>query len=356
MAALEGTTPEELRVRCAGVFAEPLRDPRLPPAETILTAVWEGHEYAVRVLDNGFEHAGQFFGSLHNVTRVITDGEIHDGFVFFRLVESTTGCDARSQPSRDPRLPPPGSILTRIHRGTQHRVLVLDAGFEYQGQSYGSLSRIARTITGTAWNGFVFFDLAVRKAPRSTGGPPDWTVGAVDDAQRVGGHDALNVVRVANTHSTADDGQNRLADAHPSLDATRPRPARDPRLPPPGAVLTRIHGDVAHAVHITETGFEYEGRRYRSLSGIARAITGTNWNGYLFFGLTVPRPPPAKTDSPDDSPAQDTAPWTDATTSRASAWDRGLEGLDSAADFEDALVLGFGGGAAAPAYAPATVV
>jgi hypothetical protein len=60
-------------------------------------------------------------------------------------------------PARDPRLPAPGTILTRVHGKTEHRVTVLDDGFEYKGKPYPSLSRIAREITGTSWNGYLFF-------------------------------------------------------------------------------------------------------------------------------------------------------------------------------------------------------
>jgi hypothetical protein len=59
--------------------------------------------------------------------------------------------------------------------------------------------------------------------------------------------------------------------------------ARDPRLPAVGTVLTRTHGTTEHSVTILDDGFEYCGERYRSLSKIARVITGTPWNGYLFF-------------------------------------------------------------------------
>jgi hypothetical protein len=62
-----------------------------------------------------------------------------------------------SPPLRDPRLPAPGTVLTRPHGGVDHRVTVVADGFEYQGERYGSLSAIARRITGTAWNGFLFF-------------------------------------------------------------------------------------------------------------------------------------------------------------------------------------------------------
>ncbi len=58
---------------------------------------------------------------------------------------------------RDPRLPPPGSVLQRWYQGRCIRVQVLEDGFEYNGKRYGSLSAIAHQVTGTRWNGFVFF-------------------------------------------------------------------------------------------------------------------------------------------------------------------------------------------------------
>jgi len=57
-----------------------------------------------------------------------------------------------------PRLRP-GTALTRTWQGRAHTVLVLDQGFEYQGQEYKSLSEIARAITGTRWSGPAFFGL-----------------------------------------------------------------------------------------------------------------------------------------------------------------------------------------------------
>jgi hypothetical protein len=59
--------------------------------------------------------------------------------------------------------------------------------------------------------------------------------------------------------------------------------ARDPRLPSDGTVVRRVHGTAEHSVTVLDDGFEYRGERYRSLSKIARVITGTPWNGYLFF-------------------------------------------------------------------------
>ena len=63
---------------------------------------------------------------------------------------------------------------------------------------------------------------------------------------------------------------------------------RDERLPPEGYILTREHGGETHEVEVLEDGFEYEGRPYRTLSEVARAITGAKWNGYTFFGLKGP--------------------------------------------------------------------
>jgi hypothetical protein len=60
---------------------------------------------------------------------------------------------------------------------------------------------------------------------------------------------------------------------------------RDPRLPPSGTMLTRMYKGHAHKVTVLEDGFEYLGEKHNSLSIIAGLITGTNWNGYLFWGL-----------------------------------------------------------------------
>lgn len=59
----------------------------------------------------------------------------------------------------------------------------------------------------------------------------------------------------------------------------------DARLIKPGTRLIREWQGKTHTVTATNDGFEYRGRRYRSLSVIAREITGTRWSGPLFFGL-----------------------------------------------------------------------
>ncbi len=56
-----------------------------------------------------------------------------------------------------------------------------------------------------------------------------------------------------------------------------------------GTRLVREYQGVQHTVTVLADGFEYEGRPYRSLSAIARHITGTRWNGWSFFGLKSQR-------------------------------------------------------------------
>jgi hypothetical protein len=53
----------------------------------------------------------------------------------------------------------------------------------------------------------------------------------------------------------------------------------------PGTQLIRSWQGKTHTVTIQESGYQYDSRRYRSLSEIARHITGTQWSGPLFFGL-----------------------------------------------------------------------
>jgi hypothetical protein len=64
-----------------------------------------------------------------------------------------------SQSARDARLPAPGTLLQRTYRHRTIEVRVLDKGFEYNGKTYSSLSAIAQHVTGTRWNGFLFFGL-----------------------------------------------------------------------------------------------------------------------------------------------------------------------------------------------------
>ncbi|HWK65793.1 MAG TPA: DUF2924 domain-containing protein [Rhizobiaceae bacterium] len=59
----------------------------------------------------------------------------------------------------------------------------------------------------------------------------------------------------------------------------------DPRNPVIGTKLVREWDGVEHVITVLKDGFDWQGRRYKSLSAVARDITGTRWNGYRFFGL-----------------------------------------------------------------------
>jgi hypothetical protein len=59
----------------------------------------------------------------------------------------------------------------------------------------------------------------------------------------------------------------------------------DKRLPPPGSVITRKYKGLVVQVKVLTNGFEYAGEVYRTLSAVAKAITGSHCNGYLFFRL-----------------------------------------------------------------------
>ncbi len=95
------------------------------------------------------------------------------------------------------------------------------------------------------------------------------------------GEDAWN--RATSRRQRAYDAEPAVA-AKPELKVTR---IRDRRPMSPGTVLTRTyHGHEIRVVAL-EDGFEYDGQVFTSLSAVAKAVTGTKWNGRLFFGLTT---------------------------------------------------------------------
>jgi hypothetical protein len=87
------------------------------------------------------------------------------------------------------------------------------------------------------------------------------------------------------------------APAVPSQTST-PEPApslpmpRDDRLPRPGTILTRRYKGRTLQVEVLEHGWAYDGQVYRSLSAVAKAITGSHCSGHFFFGLTQKGPKP----------------------------------------------------------------
>ncbi len=98
----------------------------------------------------------------------------------------------------------------------------------------------------------------------------------------------------------SDRAKSRLAELMATIDLPiaaaappprpRPTPAAKPattNTPIPGTVLVREWRDQRIEVHVTDAGFIWNSTTFSSLSAVARAITGSAWNGRLFFGLTT---------------------------------------------------------------------
>jgi Protein of unknown function (DUF2924) len=81
--------------------------------------------------------------------------------------------------------------------------------------------------------------------------------------------------------------RKRLQALGEELDGGNPvkRRTRLDDRPVAGTRLIREWQGIEHCVTVLSEGYEYQGRPYKSLSAVARAITGTRWNGWIFFGL-----------------------------------------------------------------------
>ncbi|MEZ5985639.1 MAG: DUF2924 domain-containing protein [Hyphomonas sp.] len=86
----------------------------------------------------------------------------------------------------------------------------------------------------------------------------------------------------------SDATRERLGDLGDRLDGGNPRKrrVRVDKRPVAGTQLIRDWRGEEHVVTVRLEGFEWRGQIYKSLTSVARAITGTKWNGWIFFGLT----------------------------------------------------------------------
>ncbi len=81
---------------------------------------------------------------------------------------------------------------------------------------------------------------------------------------------------VNNTNIRPDNGNGQIG---------KNKSNRDRRLPIPGTLITKEYKGKKYELKILEKGFEYNNKTYKSLSAIAKEVTGAHWNGYLFFNL-----------------------------------------------------------------------
>lgn len=105
-------------------------------------------------------------------------------------------------------------------------------------------------------------------------------------------HGGLSALAVEKVREHADETLFRIRLPKGAFERIAERVAAIPLVPSDkapelaqGTILTRAFKGVEHRVEVLATGFRYGEQTYRSLSAVARAITGTNWNGRLFFGL-----------------------------------------------------------------------
>lgn len=79
-----------------------------------------------------------------------------------RLARAADEVGARRTPSAPPATIKPGTRLLREWQGVTHEVIVMEDGVQYRGETWPSLSAVAREITGTRWSGPLFFGLKGR--------------------------------------------------------------------------------------------------------------------------------------------------------------------------------------------------
>ena len=79
--------------------------------------------------------------------------------------------------------------------------------------------------------------------------------------------------------------KKKSSDDEPAAATIPVASGRDTRLPPPGNWIERDYKERTIRVLVVADGFEFEGQRYKSLSAIAKFVTGSHMNGFLFFRL-----------------------------------------------------------------------
>ncbi len=160
LAELQAMNVAALRERYAEVFGEPTRS--------------RNKDYLRKKIAYRIQELAE--GGLSARARARIEELAEDAPVRWRAPRKSNGDGAADPPAskeattRDPRLPAPGTVITRTHGGVEHQVTVLEDGFEYRGERYPTLSKIAKEITGTHWNGFLFFRLQRRTRKGANGG------------------------------------------------------------------------------------------------------------------------------------------------------------------------------------------
>ena len=153
IAALKRMTPAQLREKYIEVFGEPSRSGNKD-------FLFKRIAWRIQSLAEGdlSERARQRAAELARdadirvtMPRQPKEGSVPSGRTATRTLPSDAGGKHR--------LPIPGTVLARKYRGRLIQVTVLPKGFEWEGEVYRSLSAVAKAVTGSHWNGFLFFGL-----------------------------------------------------------------------------------------------------------------------------------------------------------------------------------------------------
>lgn len=96
---------------------------------------------------------------------------------------------------------------------------------------------------------------------------------------------AVELVNVSDVRVTPPKDSRLDRPASNATKIKRLKPPIDPRLPPAGTSIIRKYKGKSLEVRVLEDGLEHDGVRYKSLSAVAKAITGSHCNGYRFFRL-----------------------------------------------------------------------
>lgn len=150
LATLEQMTVGELQQRYAEVFGEPVRSRH--KQYLIRRIAWRLQASAEGGLSERALRRAEELANVADV-RVTPPRDGLDG-----PQRASRGSNAAAHPV-DRRLPPVGAAITREYKGRSLTVTVLADGFEWEDERYGSLTAVAKAITGSHINGFRFFKL-----------------------------------------------------------------------------------------------------------------------------------------------------------------------------------------------------
>ena len=162
LAALRRLTPAALRTRYVELFGETARTAN--KGWLVKRIAWRLQAIAEGDLS---ERARQRAAQLANDADLrLSPPQLKPATAPINEISLASGLSASAQVSMQPdrRLPQPGAVIHRLYKGQELQVTVLQSGFAYGAQVFASLSAVAKAITGSHCNGYLFFRLTKTEA------------------------------------------------------------------------------------------------------------------------------------------------------------------------------------------------